>query len=206
MGSAESLYVFKSTTRKSLNFFLFTVPSSTLTRLNNGFAKIGDKASGAKQGLINLESKWNNIPFGDRAVVTQTLQSAASNIEKFANAGDDPLGAVRGAIDMVAQFAALAGPKGQIVSIALSFVSGFLSLFGSGGKQQKSVGQIVREEIEEALAEHYEKSLSNEAQGMYFLRLDSIVSYLLFVRIKLDALIYIMLCMRSQPRYELLSR
>ena len=48
---------------------------------------------------------------------------------------------------MVAQFAALAGPKGQILSVALSFVSGFLSLFGVGGPKKKSIGQIVREEI-----------------------------------------------------------
>ena len=83
--------------------------------------------------------------------VTQTLQSAASNIDKFANAGDDPIGAVQGALNMVGQFAALAGPKSHIVAVALSFVSGFLSLFGAGGKKKKSIGQIVREEIDEAL-------------------------------------------------------
>jgi hypothetical protein len=97
--------------------------------------------------------------------MTQTLQSAASNIGKITKAGDDPLGAVQGAINMVAQFAALAGPTGQIVSVALSFVSGFLSLFGAGGKKKKSVGEIVREEIEAALDKYYEKTLSNEANG-----------------------------------------
>ena len=98
--------------------------------------------------------------------MTQTLQSAASNIDKFAKAGDDPIGAVQGALNMVGQFAALAGPTGQIVAVALSFVSGFLSLFGIGGKKKKSLGQIVREEIDEALAQFYEQDLSNQARGI----------------------------------------
>ena len=93
--------------------------------------------------------------------MTQTLQSAASNIEKFANAGDDPIGAVLGALNMVGQFAALAGPEGQIVAVALSFVSGFLSLFGTGGKKKTSLGQILREE----LAQFYEQELRNQALG-----------------------------------------
>ena len=98
--------------------------------------------------------------------VTQTLQSAASNIDKFANAGDDPIGAVQGALNMVGQFAALAGPKSQICAVALSFVSGFLSLFGAGGKKKKSIGQIVREEIDEVLGQFYEQDLSNQARGL----------------------------------------
>ena len=62
---------------------------------------------------------------------------------------------------MVGQFAALAGPTGQIVAVALSFVSGFLSLFGIGGKKKKSLGQILREE----LAQFYEQELRNQALG-----------------------------------------
>ena len=127
---------------------------------------MGSKATGAKKGLTALKGKWNTLSFGDRAVMTQTLQSAASNIDKFAKAGDDPIGAVQGALNMVGQFAALAGPTGQIVAVALSFVSGFLSLFGIGGKKKKSIGQIVREEIDEALAQFYEQDLSNQARGI----------------------------------------
>lgn len=67
---------------------------------------------------------------------------------------------------MVAQFAALADPKGQILSVALSFVSGFLNLFGVGGPKKKSIGQIVREEINDAFDKFYEKDLKNQAQGM----------------------------------------
>ena len=88
-------------------------------------------------GLTELKGQWNEISFGDRAVMTQTLQVAASNIHKFLNAGSDSIGAVQGALNMVAQFAALAGPNGQIAAVALSFVSGCLSLFGAGGQEKK---------------------------------------------------------------------
>ena len=91
--------------------------------------------------------------------MTQTLQSAASNIKKFANAGDDPSGAVLGALNMVGQFAALAGPTGQNVAVGPRFVSGLLSLFGVGGKKKKSIGQIAQEEIDQALAQFPEPNL-----------------------------------------------
>ena len=117
-------------------------------------------------GLTELKGQWNEISFGDRAVMTQTLQAAASNIHKFLNAGSDPIGAVQGALNMVAQFAALAGPTGQIAAVALSFVSGYLSLFGAGGQEKKSIGEIVREEIDEALAQFYESDLNNKAEGI----------------------------------------
>ena len=119
-------------------------------------------------GLTELKGQWNEISFGDRAVMTQTLQAAASNIHKFLNAGSDPIGPIQGALNMVAQFAALAGPTGQIAAVALSFVSGYLSLFGAGGQEKKSIGEIVREEIDEALAQFYESDLyfSNKAEGI----------------------------------------
>ena len=142
------------------------VPSGPFEKLKNAFGTLGSKAKGAKKGLTELKGKWNTLSFGNRATMTQTLQSAASNIEKFTKAGDDPIGAVQGALNMVGQFAALAGPTGQIVAVALSFVSGFLSLFGIGGKKKKSIGQIVREEIDEALAQFYEQDLSNQARGI----------------------------------------
>ena len=142
------------------------VPTVAVNKLKDAFAKLGRKATGAKEGLKKLREQWDQISFGDRATVVGTLQSAASNIEKFVKGGDDPIGAVQGALNMIGQFSALAGPEGQIVSVALSFVSGILSLFGAGAKKQKSMGQIVREEIDEALAQYYEQSLSNQARGV----------------------------------------
>lgn len=55
--------------------------------------------------------------------MTHTLQAAASNIGKFANAGSDHIGAIQGALNMVAQFAALSGPKGHLqVQISKAYV------------------------------------------------------------------------------------
>ena len=146
--------------------FCHLVPSGPFNKLKNAFDKLGTRGTGAKQGLTKLKQKWNQVPFGEREPVVATLQEAASNIASFANAGDDPIGAIQGAINMVGQFAALAGPTGGIVSVALSFVSGFLSLFGMGGEETKSNGQIVREEIDEAFSQFYEKDLSNQARGI----------------------------------------
>ena len=122
---------------------MISVPTDAINKLKKAFGKLGTRTA-AKNGLTKLKGKWNNIPFGDRAVMKQTLQAAASNIGKFANAGSDPIGAIQGALNMVAQFAALAGPKGQILSVALSFVSGFLSLFG-GGRTEEEIYWANRE-------------------------------------------------------------
>ena len=47
---------------------------------------------------------------------------------------------------------------------AINSLEGILSLFGKGPKR-KSVGQIVREQINDALAKFYDQSLTDEAQG-----------------------------------------
>ena len=88
------------------------------TKLSDNFNKIGDNANAAKEGLKKLKEKWQNKgEFGDRSVYVAALQSAASNIGKFANAGDDPQGAMLAALAMITQFAALAGPMGELASI-----------------------------------------------------------------------------------------
>ena len=94
------------------------------------------------------------------------MNVAASQIGKFANAGDDPVGAVQAAITMVGSLAAAAGPMGMVANVALNFVSGLLSLFRAGGKKQKTVGEIVREQIDEALDEFADRTLMQEAEGM----------------------------------------
>ena len=111
-----------------------------------------------------MKDKWNEIEYGDRSTVVGTLQSAADNIGAFANAEEDPVGAIQGGLNMIAQIASLAGPQGQIISVLLSFVSGFLSLFGAA-TEEKSVGDIVREQIDEALEEYHDKQLTNSAEG-----------------------------------------
>jgi hypothetical protein len=155
-----------------------------MTKLDDAFNKLGADANGAKTGLSGLRSKWSSLPYGDRNALMISMNVAASQIEKIANAGDDPVGAVRGAINMVGALAVAAGPMGQIVNVALNFVSGLLSLFGIGGKKkQKTVGEIVREQIDEALENYADRSLMEEAEGIMELfdsskaYVDSLVKY-----------------------------
>jgi hypothetical protein len=53
----------------------------------------------------------------------------------------------------------------QSIYIALSFVSGFLSLFGVGLKMKKTVGEIVREEIQAAFEKYHDQKLIKDAKG-----------------------------------------
>ena len=147
-----------------LFLFFSLVPTAAAAKLGDAFGKLGTAATGAKNGLLKLKNKWSETAAGDRAKVVSALQSAASNIDKFANAGVDPVGTIHAGLNTVAQFAALAGPEGQIASVTLTFVSGFLSLFGVGG-EQKSVGEIVKEQIDEALDKYYSVELKNVAEG-----------------------------------------
>ena len=146
-------------TTRAIFSFCPSVTSGLFNKLNDIFLTLGPKATGAWKGLAELKEKWNTLSFGDRATMTQTLQSAASNIDKFAKAGDDPIGAIQGALNMVGKFEALAGPTGQNVAVGPRFVSGLLSLFGVGGKKKKSIGQIAQEEIDQALVQFPEPNL-----------------------------------------------
>lgn len=82
--------------------------------MTKAFNDIGSQAQGAKDGLIKLKNSWENA---DRATYVAVMQSAASNIHRFANIGDDPGEGLLAAIDMVAQFASLAGPMVELASI-----------------------------------------------------------------------------------------
>jgi hypothetical protein len=44
-------------------------------------------------------------------------------------------------------------------------VSGFLSLFGVGQKKKKTVGEIVREEIQAAFEKYHDQKLIKDAKG-----------------------------------------
>lgn len=117
----------------------------------------------AKKGLKELETKWLQTPETRRGEIVGALNTAAGKLEKFANAGKDPVGAIRAAVEILATFASLAGPHGQIIGVALNFISGFLSLFGKG-TSPKPVSEVVREEIEK----WYSRDLSNQAEGAIF--------------------------------------
>ena len=76
------------------------------------------------------------------------------------------MGTVIGAVNIVASFAAVLGPTGMLVSAGISFFAGILSMFGNKPQKQKSVGEIVREQIDDALDQFYDQSLTDEAQGV----------------------------------------
>ena len=111
-----------------------------MTKLDDLLNRLGSEASSAKTGLAGLKSKWTSLPFGDRNGLMGAMDVAASQIGKFANAGDDPVGAVQAAITMVSSLAIAAGPMGMVANVALNFVSGLLSLFRARGKKQKNCG------------------------------------------------------------------
>jgi len=101
----------------------------------------------------------------DRTKVVATLGVVATNLEKFGNAGSNPIGAVQGAINIVGAIATFFGPVGQLVSIGMGFVSALLGLFGKGPKP-KSMQQLVREQIDEALDEFRDETLTDRTIGM----------------------------------------
>ncbi len=146
-------------------------PSDAISSLENSLDNMesaaDDKNKGwttrAKNGLKELETNWLQTPATRRGEIAGALNAAAGKLEKFANAGTDPVGAIRGAIEIIATFANIAGPHGQIIGVALNFISGFLSLFGKG-TSPKPVSEVVREEIEK----WYSRDLSNQAEGAIF--------------------------------------
>ncbi|XP_078377936.1 uncharacterized protein LOC144661104 [Oculina patagonica] len=140
-------------------------PSNAISNLTGSLNKMtSNKNEGwttrAKNGLKELETHWLQTPKIRRGEIAGALNAAAAKLEKFANAGNDPVGAIRGAIDIIATFSSIAGPHGQIIGVAINFISGFLSLFGKG-TSPKPVSEVVREEIEK----RYSRDLSNQAEG-----------------------------------------
>lgn len=110
-------------------------------------------------------SQWDDMSTADRVTISLAVTAVAGNLDKLANAKDDPIGALQGTINILGGFAAMTGPQGQVASIVLGFVSSFLGLFGNT-KQEKSLDQIVREQIDDALKAFGDKLLLDEAAGV----------------------------------------
>ena len=151
----------------NINIKFLSAPSLAQTKLSSAFNEIGPEANAAKKGLARINEKWNEISSDDRSALVLAFQVSAGHFDKFARADEDPVGAVKATIDIVSRFTALAGPSGQIVSVALSFVSGFLSLFGIGKTKAKKpdFSKIIRKEIDDALNRYYDKVLHDEVAG-----------------------------------------
>ena len=135
-----------------------------MNSLRGSLTDLGSAGAPAKKGLGRLVESWKQKPVNERAFITNALWSVSANLHSFANAKEDPMGAVLGAVNMVSSFAAVFGPTGMLVSAGISFFAGILSMFGKG-PQRKSVGEIVREQIDDALKDFEDKSLTDKAQG-----------------------------------------
>ena len=136
-----------------------------MNSLQGSLTDLGSAGAPAKKGLGRLVESWKQKPVNERAFITNALWSVSANLHSFANAKEDPMGAVIGAVNIAAALAAAFGPVGMIVSGGISVFAGILSLFGKAPQKQKSVGEIVREQIDEALDKFYDQSLSDEAEG-----------------------------------------
>ena len=99
--------------------------------------------------------------------MTMALISAADNIPKIANANNNPVGAVQGVLSLMASISQVVSPIGQKLSIGFMLFSSLLSLVGLG-KKPKPIGEIVREQINEALDEFYDRQISDEASAAIY--------------------------------------
>lgn len=132
-------------------------------KLNSKFG--GDpRANILKRGLSGLKEKWSNLDDDKRDGISSTLEVISNNIQKFADAKDKPIEAIQGAIEILASIASNFGPKGQLASMGLGFVSALLGLFGKGAKSE-TTEELVRKQIDEALAKYRDHELTVNAQA-----------------------------------------
>ncbi|KAK3753820.1 hypothetical protein QZH41_005377 [Actinostola sp. cb2023] len=136
---------------------------SSITSKLSGFG--GPLATRVRTKVTDLNTRWASMSSYDQTNAVATLGVVATNLEKFGDAGSNPIGAVQGAINIVGAISTFFGPVGQLVSIGLGFVSALLGLFGKGPKP-KSMQQLVREQIDEALDEFRDETLTDRASGM----------------------------------------
>ncbi|XP_043922232.1 uncharacterized protein LOC122797775 [Protopterus annectens] len=122
-------------------------------------------ASKAKAGINNLVKAYDSASSDTKDNINNVLSTTVSSLDKFVNAESNPIGAVQATLDIVSSMAAFVEPAGAVISMGLSFISGILGLFGQAPEAEKPIGDVVREQIEKALAKFYDQTLKNEAEG-----------------------------------------
>lgn len=143
-------------------------PAGKIAQIRGQLSNFKDRATAkisTQLQRFDAVSEWNDMSTADRVTISLAVTAVAGNLDKLANAREDPIGALQGTINIIGGFAAMAGPHGQVASIVLGFVSSFLGLFGNT-KQEKSIDQIVREQIDDALEAFHDQLLVNEAAGV----------------------------------------
>nr|QNH72484.1 toxin candidate TRINITY_DN25686_c0_g1_i1 [Pachycerianthus borealis] len=125
-----------------------------------------DKATMVKSAVNSMTTNWKSKSYNERHAMASCLQSAARHVDVFLNTKDDPVRSIQAGMEIVGSFAmVVGGPYGQAIGAALSFVSAFLSVFGKGKAKPEPMDVIVKKQIDNALAEFYELTLTNEASG-----------------------------------------
>lgn len=118
-----------------------------------------------KKGLSGLKAKWKKLDNDERKGISLTVGVISTNVQKFASAQDNPVGAIQGAVEIIASVASNFGPMGQLVSMGLGFVSSLLGLFGKGPKPTP-LSEVVRKQIDEALGKYRDHELTTKAKGL----------------------------------------
>ena len=143
-------------------------PAGKLAQIKEQLSKFKDKATAkikTQLQRIDAASDWNKMTTADRVTVSLAVTFVATNLDKLAKVKDDPIGALQGIVNIIGGFASLVGPQWQVASMGLGFISSILGLFGNT-KQEKSLHQIVREQIDDALKAFHDQLLFDEAAGV----------------------------------------
>jgi len=141
-------------------------PEAVISRVKAKLKAFGkDKnVENAEKEMKGLIGKWSSLTNDQRGGVASTLGVIESHIETFAKAKEDPVGAIKGALEIVGSIASNFGPMGQIVGMGLGFVSSILSLFGAGPKPTP-ISQVVAKEVRKVFEEYRDKELESDAAG-----------------------------------------
>ncbi|KXJ13285.1 Toxin CaTX-A [Exaiptasia diaphana] len=125
----------------------------------------GPLSSRAKDSLSSLDRSWTSLSSNNKNRVLNTLGVVSSNIEAYGNAGEDPVSAMKAAINILASISSNFGPKGKLGSTAQGFVSALLGLFGKG-TIPRTFGEIVEETVNNTLEEYPDQELSRTSKKM----------------------------------------
>nr|QNH72486.1 toxin candidate TRINITY_DN19888_c0_g3_i2 [Ceriantheomorphe brasiliensis] len=124
-----------------------------------------EKAKLVKDAVNDVKTGWKDKSYNERHAMVSCIQSASRNMKVFFNTKDDPVSSIQAGMEIVASFAMLFGPHGQAAAAGLSFISAFLSLFGKGKNKPEPMEKIVKRQVDQALEEFYERTLSDEVSG-----------------------------------------
>ncbi|KAK3737276.1 hypothetical protein QZH41_007350 [Actinostola sp. cb2023] len=144
----QDKYLLKNASKKAHSKFQYdsSPPTASIATTVKALSRFkGPLAKRVSGRITGLKAKWASLSDDDKTNIGGMLEVVASNVEKFGNAGSDPIGAVQGAVNIIGGISAFLGPIGP---------------------KPKSMGEIVREQVEKALAKYREDTLTDNAAGL----------------------------------------